>query len=164
MLRSEYNTRQVTKVVANTIEELADKLDEVNKDQFLKTVAEFNGSVKKDKTFDPNIKDGRGATSNGVVRSNWANTIDQGPFEAYAVTCGITFTFGGIKIDTSNGQIVNTNGHPIPGLFAAGEMVGGIFYFNYPGASGLTSGAVFGRLAGTGAAQYAKAAPAKAVA
>lgn len=165
LMRSEYNTRQVTKVVANTIEELADKLDEVNKDQFLKTVAEFNASVKKDKPFDPNIKDGRGAMSNGVVRSNWANTIDEGPFEAYGVTCGITFTFGGIKIDTENGQIMNTNGQGIPGLFAAGEMVGGIFYFNYPGASGLTSGAVFGRLAGTGAAQYAKsAAPAKAVA
>ncbi len=100
-----------------------------------------------------------------MPKSNWAAAIEQPPFEAYAVTCGITFTFGGIKIDTGSGQIMNTNGQPIPGLFAAGEMVGGIFYFNYPGASGLTSGAVFGRLAGTGAAAYAKSAsPAKAVA
>jgi tricarballylate dehydrogenase len=51
---------------------------------------------------------------------------------------------------------MNTNGQPIPGLFAAGEMVGGIFYFNYPGASGLTSGSVFGRLSGASAAAYAK--------
>ncbi|HJN59921.1 MAG TPA: tricarballylate dehydrogenase, partial [Alphaproteobacteria bacterium] len=43
---------------------------------------------------------------------------------------------------------------PIPGLYAAGELVGGLFYFNYPGGTGLTSGAVFGRLAGNAAAAY----------
>jgi len=57
---------------------------------------------------------------------------------------------------TNEGQVVNTNHEPIPGLYAAGEMVGGIFYFNYPGASGLTSGAVFGRLAGRNAGCFAK--------
>ena len=67
--------------------------------------------------------------------------IDTAPFEAYAVTCGVTFTFGGVKI-TNEGEVLNTGLERIPGLFAAGEMVGGIFYFNYPGASGLTSGAV----------------------
>ena len=56
----------------------------------------------------------------------------------------------------TEGQVVDTNHQVIPGLFAAGEMVGGIFYFNYPGASGLTSGAVFGRLAGASAGEYAK--------
>ena len=45
---------------------------------------------------------------------------------------------------------------PIPGLYAAGEMVGGIFYFNYPAGTGLVSGLVFGRIAGTGAAAGAK--------
>lgn len=156
LLRDEYRTRQVTKVVAQTLEDLADRIGEVDKAQFLATVAEFNASVKLDAVFDPNIKDGRSATSNGVVRSNWANTIDEPPFEAYAVTCGVTFTFGGVKISTE-GEVMNTGGRAIPGLFAAGEMVGGIFYFNYPGASGLTSGAVFGRLAGSSAAAYAKA-------
>jgi tricarballylate dehydrogenase len=68
------------------------------------------------------------------------------------VTCGVTFTFGGLKID-NHGQVVDLNGATIPGLLAAGEMVGGIFYHNYPGASGLTSGAVFGRLAGRSAAR-----------
>lgn len=155
LLRDEYRTRNVTKVSAPTIEELADRIGEIDKAQFLETVAEFNASVKADMPFDPNIKDGRGAISNGVVRSNWANTIDTGPFEAYAVTCGVTFTFGGLKISTE-GEVIDTNGHPIPGLFTAGEMVGGIFYFNYPGASGLTSGAVFGRLAGGSAAAYAQ--------
>jgi tricarballylate dehydrogenase len=44
----------------------------------------------------------------------------------------------------------------IPGLFAAGELVGGLFYFNYPGSTGLVSGTVFGKLAGTSAAAYVK--------
>ena len=155
LLRDEYRTRSVTKVRADSLEELADKMEDVNKAHFLATVAEFNASVKEDAPFEPNIKDGRSAISNGVVRSNWANKIDTGPFEAYAVTCGVTFTFGGVKI-SSEGQVIDTSGNAIPGLFAAGEMVGGIFYFNYPGASGLTSGSVFGRLAGGSAASYAK--------
>jgi tricarballylate dehydrogenase len=159
LLRDEYRLRSVTKVRADSLEELADKMEDVNKTQFLATVKEFNDSINQAAAFDPNIKDGRSATSNGIVRSNWASAIDTGPFEAYAVTCGVTFTFGGVKISTTEGnigQVMNTNGQPIPGLFAAGEMVGGIFYFNYPGASGLTSGSVFGRLSGASAAAYAK--------
>lgn len=154
LLRDEYRTRNVTKFRADTLEELADKIGEIDKEQFLATVAEFNASINTAAMFDPNVKDGRSAISNGVKRSNWASSIDTGPFDAYAVTCGVTFTFGGIKIST-DGEVTNTNGDVIPGLFAAGEMVGGIFYFNYPGASGLTSGAVFGRLAGASAAAYA---------
>lgn len=154
LLRDEYDTRTVTKVIANTLEELADKIEEIDKKQFLDTLTEFNASVNEDAPFDPNIKDGRSAHSGDVVRSNWANKIDTGPFEAYAVTCGVTFTFGGVRI-TTDGNVVDTDNRVIPGLYAAGEMVGGIFYFNYPGASGLTSGAVFGRLAGASAAKAA---------
>ena len=51
------------------------------------------------------------------------------------MTCGITFTFGGLRINT-DAQVISTDGEPIPGLYAAGELVGGIFYFNYPGAPG----------------------------
>ena len=76
-------------------------------------------------------------------------------FEGYGVTCGLTFTFGGLRI-TTGGEVVNLDFRPIPGLFAAGELVGGLFYFNYPGGSGLTSGAVFGRIAGASAARAAK--------
>jgi tricarballylate dehydrogenase len=155
LLLDEYHTRQVTKVTANTLEELADKMEDVNKAQFLKTVRGFNAAVKSDVPFDPNIKDGRSAPGLDVPRSNWANRIDTPPFEAYAITCGITFTFGGLRINTE-GQVLDTNHEVIPGLFAAGEVVGGIFYFNYPGASGLTSGAVFGRLAGASAGDCAK--------
>ena len=89
-----------------------------------------------------------------MPKSNWANTIDQPPFEAYAVTCGITFTFGGLRID-GEGRVIDMEGEPIPGLYAAGELVGGVFYFNYPGGTGLTSGAVFGRIAGTSAGKCA---------
>ena len=75
----------------------------------------------------------------------------EGPFEAYQVTCGVTFTFGGLRVDT-NAQVVDTEGDVIPGLFAAGELVAGLFYFNYPGGTGLMAGAVFGRIAGRSAA------------
>ena len=54
---------------------------------------------------------------------------------------------------TTDGEVLNTDYQPIRGLYAAGELVGGLFYFNYPGGSGLTSGAVFGRIAGTSAAR-----------
>ncbi len=156
LLLDEYRTRQVTKVKADTLEELVQKLDDVDPAQCLKTIHEFNAAVMKDVPFDPNAKDGKGTVGLPMPKSNWAQTIDKPPFEAYAITCGVTFTFGGLKI-TTEGQVVNTNHEPIPGLYAAGEMVGGIFYFNYPGASGLTSGAVFGRLAGRSAGTFVKA-------
>jgi tricarballylate dehydrogenase len=59
---------------------------------------------------------------------------------------------------STGAEVLDTGGSAIPGLFAAGEMVGGLFYFNYPGATGLTSGSVFGRIAGEGAAAFAAAA------
>jgi tricarballylate dehydrogenase len=92
------------------------------------------------------------------AKSNWANTIDQPPFEAFAVTCGVTFTFGGLRIDTT-GRVLDTDLEPITGLYGAGELVGGLFYFNYPGGTGLMSGSVFGRLSGTSAAAHAKSVP-----
>lgn len=154
LLRDEYRIRQITKVSSDTLEGLADQMEGVDREGFLRTVAEFNAAVKKDVAFNPNIKDGRAAVGIIPPKSNWANTIDTPPFEAYAVTCGVTFTFGGVKIG-ENGQVHDTADAPIPGLFAAGEMVGGLFYHNYPGGTGLTSGAVFGKIAGEAAAAAA---------
>lgn len=111
----------------------------------------FNAAVRTDVPFNPNVKDGRAADGPGPPKSNWANRLDTPPYEAYAVTCGITFTFGGLRISDS-AQVVDAEGMPIPGLYAAGELVGDLFYFNYPGGTGLMAGAVFGRLAGTQAA------------
>jgi tricarballylate dehydrogenase len=130
------------------------KLDDVNADVALQEIVRYNAAVRQDVPFNPNVKDGRCATGLAVNKSNWANTIDTPPFEAYAVTCGITFTFGGLRINT-DAQVISTDGERIPGLYAAGELVGGIFYFNYPGGSGLTNGAVFGRIAGASAARPA---------
>ena len=99
------------------------------------------------------VLDGRRTAGLPVDKTNWANVLDTPPFEAYAVTCGVTFTFGGLKV-TNDCEVEDTAGTPIPGLFAAGELVGGLFYHNYPGGTGLTSGAVFGRIAGNTAGQY----------
>ena len=154
LLRDEYRIRQITKVTANSLEELAGKLEGIDGAGFMETVAEFNRAVRQDRPFNPNVKDGRSARSSGVPKSNWANTIDEPPFEAYAVTCGVTFTFGGLKVST-DAEVEDTAGCPIPGLFAAGEIVGGLFYHNYPGGTGLTSGAVFGKIAGESAAAHA---------
>ena len=157
LLRDEYRIRQVTKVTADSLEALVAKLDDVNAQRALDTIHAYNAAVRTDVPFDPNVKDGRGTQGLAVPKSNWANTIDAPPFEAYAVSCGITFTFGGLRI-TTDAQVVDTDGRPMPGLYAAGELVGGLFYFNYPGGTGLMSGAVFGRIAGTSAGRAAAAA------
>ena len=150
-LRDEYKIRQVTKVTANTLEELCAKLEDTDGKTALEELKAFNAAVRQDIPFNPNVKDGRCTRGLAIPKSNWANTLDTPPFEAYAVTCGITFTFGGLRINT-HAQVLSTDGDPIPGLHAAGELVGGIFYFNYPGGTGLTNGAVFGRIAGASAA------------
>jgi len=158
LLRPEYSDKRVTRIVAKSLEELAAKLEGVDPEGFLKTVREFNAAVKKDVPFNHSIKDGRGTTGIEPPKSNWANPLDTPPFEAYAVTCGITFTFGGLRIDPESGQVLDSHLHPMPGLYAAGEMVGGLFYFNYPAGTGLVSGTVFGRIAGNGAGAAALAA------
>lgn len=154
LLRDEYRIRQVTRVKADTLEELVARLDDVNAERALAQIHDYNKAVRTEIEFNPNVKDGRCTTGLTVPKSNWANTIDKAPFEAYAVSCGITFTFGGLRI-TNDAQVVDTDGMPIPGLYAAGELVGGLFYFNYPGGTGLMSGTVFGRIAGGSAGQAA---------
>jgi tricarballylate dehydrogenase len=151
LLRPEYGDKNVTRMVADTLEELAAKMDGVNPEGFLKTVSEYNASIKTDVPFDHSIKDGRGTVGIEPAKSNWAIVLDTPPFEAYAVTCGITFTFGGLRTDAETGQVLDVNFHKIPGLYTAGEMLGGIFYFNYPAGTGLVSGSVFGRVAGAAA-------------
>ena len=153
-LRDEYRIRQVTKRTASTVEELVEKLDDVDAKAALEEIKRYNAAVRQDIPFNPNVKDGRRTEGLAIPKSNWANTIDTPPFEAYAVTCGITFTFGGLRIN-NHAQVLSSDGPPIPGLYAAGELVGGIFWFNYPGGSGLTNGAVFGRISGENAGKQA---------
>lgn len=153
LLRDEYRIRTITRVREDTLERLAVGMG-VDVPAFLHTVEQFNASVNEATPFNPNTLDGRGTVGVTPPKSNWANALTDPPFEAYGVTCGITFTFGGLRIN-SDASVIDLDGKPIPGLFAAGELVGGLFYFNYPGGSGLTSGAVFGRRAGDAAARQA---------
>ncbi len=155
LLRDEYRIKRVSKVSAATLEELAGKLEDVDASGLLEEIGSYNAAVRTDVAFNPNVKDGRSTRGLAINKSNWANTIDTPPFEGYAITCGITFTFGGLRIDT-NGAVINTDGAPIHGLYAAGELVGGLFYFNYPGGTGLMSGSVVGRIAGCAAGRAAR--------
>jgi tricarballylate dehydrogenase len=124
----------------------------VDAEQALDTIQRFNAAVRNGIPFDPSSEDGRSTSGLAVPKSNWSTTIDTPPFEAYAVTCGITFTYGGLRINGA-AEVLDSAVRPIPGLYAAGELVGGLFHTNYPGGSGLTSGAVFGRIAGASAAR-----------
>lgn len=137
-------------VEANSIRELAEELD-IDADQLARTVEEFNAAAPQPKEFDPAHKDGNGTVGIWPPKSNWALKVDQPPYVAYATWCGITFTYGGIRVDRE-ARVLNTEGEVIPGLYACGEIVGGLFYHNYPGGTGLTRGAVMGRLAGVHAA------------
>lgn len=156
LLRDEYKIRQVTKVTDATIEGLAAKMEGVDASAFLEEIETYNHAVRTEVPFNPNTLDGRATDGLDVPKSNWANRVEQPPFEAYQVTCGITFTFGGVRID-HRARVLDTYGEHIPGLYACGEMAAGLFYFNYPGGSGLTAGSVFGRLAGHGAVAAARA-------
>ena len=120
---------------------------------------DFNAAVPKDREANPNAFHTDGVSTVGLTppKSNFAMTIEDGPFEAYAVRCGITFTFGGVRIDPESAQVQAVSGLPIEGLYAAGEMVGGLWYWNYPSGSGMMAGATFGRKAGTHAAKTASA-------
>lgn len=150
-LRDEYRIREVTKYTASTIRELAEKIG-VDADALEKTVSEFNAACG-DQKFNPAILDGKCTTGITPPKSNWALPIDEPPYEAYSTTTGITFTFGGLQIDR-RGAVQDMTDQSIPGLYAAGELVGGLFYENYPGGTGLMSGSVFGKLAGESAYAY----------
>ncbi|MCZ4326618.1 FAD-dependent tricarballylate dehydrogenase TcuA [Brachybacterium paraconglomeratum] len=146
LLRAEeYEMPGVSELKADSLEELA-ALMEVPAEEFVRTVEEFNAATS-DAELDPTVKDGKAAAVT-PPKSNWASPIAEGPFYAYPVTCGITFTFGGLKGDVK-GRVLDEDGTAIPGLLVCGEMLGGLFSSNYPGGSGLAAGAVFGRRAGS---------------
>ncbi len=147
MLRAEeYDMPGVSVVTAPTLAELAQKAG-ISPEGLEETVQGFNDSIAEDAPFDPNVKDGRRADTQ-PPKSNWARSIATGPFYAFPVTCGITFTFGGLKTDTW-GRVLTEDAEPVEGLYACGEALGGLFSGNYPGGSGLAAGAVFGRRAGS---------------
>jgi tricarballylate dehydrogenase len=156
-LHGEYRARQSARSQADTLEGLLRKLEGLDVEACLETIRAFNAAIDGSIPYDPGKKDGRRTRGITPPKSNWALAIEEGPFEAYAVTCGVTFTFGGLRVDDAC-RVLDDAGAPLAGLHAAGEMVGGLFYFNYPGGSGLMSAAVFGRRAGRAAARESRAA------
>ena len=120
LLHDEYKSRGATKVQADTIEELAARMEDVNAPQFLQTVREYNAAVKCDVAFDPNVKDGRALrralpSTNRIGRMR----LEKPPYLAYAVTCGITFTFGGLKINPGT-QVLDIDDAPLPWFIRGG--------------------------------------------
>ncbi len=149
LLYAEYHFHDAHFIEADTLEGLLDQIDGIDKAAAAKTLAAFNAAVDETTPFDPTIKDGKAADL-PLPKSHWAQKLDTPPYRAYPVTGGITFTYGGVRVDET-GMILREDGSAIEGLYACGEMVGGVFTHGYPGGSGLTSGAVFGRRAGYGA-------------
>ncbi|KZT64050.1 FAD/NAD(P)-binding domain-containing protein [Daedalea quercina L-15889] len=169
--KEEYGDGIVEKISAPSVKELAEALSAKglwNEAVFLRTVEAYNVAVRASqaenpsRTWDPAVKDGLSTMSSqphlniDPPKTNWALPLNKPPFLAVKVACGITFTFGGLAIDPVTTSVLNEKGERIPGVFATGEVVGGLFYGNYPGGSGLTAGAVFGRKAGAEAARLAK--------
>lgn len=166
-LRSEeYRAEVVEQIMGSSLEELAEKCAEHglrDPGQFISTINEYNEAVaafqreNPDRRWDPAVKDGLSTQSTqkqlALAKSNWATPLIKGPYMAVKVTCGVTFTFGGLAVDHETAGVISSATNSIvPGLYCVGEMLGDLFYDNYPGGSGLTSGAVFGRRAGRAAA------------
>lgn len=153
-LREEYRGR-TSKVSGETLEELASRMEGIDQTAFLRTVNEYNAAVANVDEFNPNILDRVRTSGLRVDKTNWALPFVVPPFLAYPVTCGITFSYGGLKINAET-EVTHESGGSIPGLYAAGELVGGLHFFNYAGGSGLTAGVVFGRRAGANAVRHAQ--------
>jgi tricarballylate dehydrogenase len=149
LLRAKYQNSVC--VESNSLEELAEESD-INVENFLATVKEFNEAIiDDDKPFVPYRLDGRGTKGLNPDKTNWAHKIDTPPYKSFAVVCGLTMTYGGLKTN-EKAQVIDTSHRPIKGLYAVGEITGGFFYHNYPSGTGLVRGAVMGRIAGAEAA------------
>lgn len=137
-------------LTADTLPGLIRQLD-CDHETALRTIADYNAAAGHGE-FNPGDRDGMATRNLALPKSNWARKLDTPPFLAWPVTGGITFSFGGLKIN-ERAQALGADWRPIEGLYVCGEMVGGLFHNNYPGGSGLMSGAVFGRIAGANAAR-----------
>ena len=157
LLRDEYRIRQITKAEASTFPALAETLG-IDAPGLTRTILDYNAACPSPDAhdrFNPSALDGLATQDLHPPKSNWALPLDAPPYLGFAVTCGITFTFGGLKIDPVSAAVLDTEDRPLVGLYAAGELVGGLWFNNYAGGSGLMAGAVFGRLAGISAAAAA---------
>jgi tricarballylate dehydrogenase len=139
-------------IEAGSLDEMAAKLD-IAPLALRETVAAYNAACVSGR-FDPFALDNLSTQALDPPKSNWARPIDEPPFMAYPMVAGNVFTFGGLKVN-GLAQVLDNDGMPIPGLHAAGEVIG-IYYKAYTGATSVLRGAVFGKIAGAAAAQCKK--------
>ncbi len=142
--------REFEPIETGSLERLAESL-RIPAARFVDTIEKYNAAVQPG-DFDPEVRDAKCTKGLEPNKSNWATTIDTPPFFAFPVTGGITFTLGGLRVD-QRARVLDTEDRAIPGLFAAGEILGGLFYDNYPGGASLIRSLVFGRIAGREAAK-----------
>jgi len=157
LLEPRYSTSEPFK--SDTLEGLVKQLN-VNHAEAMKSLKEYNDACERGGPFNAAVLDGLHTEGIDPPKTNWAQKLDKPPYVSWPVTGGITFTFGGLKID-KDARVISTGWKPIPGLYTCGEMVGGLFHYNYPLGTGLMSGAVFGRIAGREAAKEALGGKAK---
>ena len=140
---------------AHSVRQLADSMG-LEGGVVEETVRQYNTSVKPGGTFNPAILDDCSTEGLDPPKSHWALPIVEPPFYGYPLRPGITFTYLGLAVDACS-RVQLSDGKPVPNLFAAGEiMSGNILSSGYLGGFGLTIGTVFGRIAGTEAARYAR--------
>ena len=135
-----------TKYQAGTLIDLANKIKITDKENFINNINTFNKAVQSG-NYNPHKLDGKKVKNIFPSRSNWALPLDNPPYLAYPVICGMTFCYGGLKTSI-DGELINKDGDIINGLYAVGEMLGGLWYNNYPSGGGMMAGAVFGKKAG----------------
>tara|TARA_B100000686_G_scaffold135789_1_gene143007 strand:+ start:83 stop:1555 length:1473 start_codon:yes stop_codon:yes gene_type:complete len=133
---------------ADSIQSLAGQMNIPSK-ALEKTISEYNRCCL-DGSFEFSKPDGLATQGLTPSKSNWARPIDRQPYRAYPMIAGNVFTFGGLKVDP-DARVLNQDGRPIPGLYAAGETMG-IYFNDYVGSTSVLRGATFGKLAGEHAA------------
>ena len=117
------------------------------------TVQRYNTAIQPG-TYDPARLDDCRTAGLDPPKSHWALPLTDPPFLAYPLRPGITFTYHGLAVD-ERARVLGQDGSPMPGLFAAGEvMAGNVLRRGYLGGVGMTIGSVFGRIAGREAAQH----------
>jgi tricarballylate dehydrogenase len=141
-------------IQADSIEELADQLG-IPKAALTNTVERFNDACSEG-AIDPSRYDNRATVGLQPPKSHWAQPLLTPPFEAYSVVAHICFTFGGLRVDGQT-RVLDTDGQPIPGLHAAGEITG-VFYELYPSGTSVLRSLTFGKIAGSVLAQTGAAA------
>ncbi len=140
-------------IVGDSIAALAQSL-QMPPDALSRTVDAYNAACGAGE-WRPLEVDGLATQGLAPPKSNWALPLVEPPFHAYPIISANVFTFGGLKVDT-DARVLDGDGRPIDGLYAAGEIIG-VYYRNYTGATSVMKGMVFGKLAGEHAAGLANA-------